>query len=165
LINTLAVTGHRPDKIGGYNPQSPLRVWVKEQLRVKLLELQPTNAISGMALGVDQDFAELCAELNIPFIAAIPFVGQDRVWPADSRIAYARLLTQATSQVVVSPGAYAPWKMQRRNEWMVDQCDCLLAVWDGSNGGTANCVRYAEEIGRQLVRINPRHTIESVASA
>ena len=23
--------------------------------------------------------------------------------------------------------------------------DCVLAVWDGTNGGTGNCVKYAEK--------------------
>ena len=32
-----------------------------------------------------------------------------------------------------------------------------LGDWDGSDGGTANCVRYAEKVGRPLLRINPKH--------
>jgi uncharacterized phage-like protein YoqJ len=112
-------------------------------------------------LGVDQDFAELCVELKIPFTAAVPVIGQEHMWPPDAQTAYTQLLAKAVGVIVVSAGPYAPWKMQRRNTWMVDQCDCLLAVWDGSDGGTANCVRYAERIGRPLVRINPKHAIQS----
>jgi uncharacterized phage-like protein YoqJ len=47
--------------------------------------------------------------------------------------------------------------MQVRNEWMVDHCNDLLAVWDGSDGGTGNCVRYAQRIlePSKLHRVNP----------
>ncbi|WP_188052008.1 hypothetical protein [Azospirillum sp. Sh1] len=40
--------------------------------------------------------------------------------------------------------------MNTRNEWMVDHSDRLLALWDGSQGGTANCVRYARGLGRPI---------------
>ncbi len=40
---------------------------------------------------------------------------------------------------------------QRRNEFMVDASDALAAFFDGSPGGTANCVRYARSVGRRVV--------------
>jgi uncharacterized phage-like protein YoqJ len=45
--------------------------------------------------------------------------------------------------------------MQDRNIWMVDHCDALIAVWDGTSGGTANCVRYAQKVGKPIVFIDP----------
>jgi uncharacterized phage-like protein YoqJ len=33
--------------------------------------------------------------------------------------------------------------MQIRNEWMVDNAHIVLALWDGSSGGTGNCIKYA----------------------
>lgn len=151
----LAVTGHRPPKIGGYSDTAPLRVAIRTQLRDILLALQPEFAISGMALGVDQDFAAEALALKIPLIAAVPFRGQELAWPSTSQQHFHALLAQAAEVVYVSTGGYAAWKMQRRNEWMVDHCDQLIAVWDGSSGGTAHCVRYAESRGRDIIRINP----------
>lgn len=108
-----------------------------------------------MALGVDQDFAYVCVEKSIPFIAAIPFVGQESTWPIPSQEFYKELLSYAYCTYVVCQGAYSPHKMHLRNKWMVDNCDVLIAVWDGSNGGTRNCVEYADEVGRTMSRINP----------
>lgn len=108
-----------------------------------------------MALGVDQDFAYVCVELAIPFTAAIPFVGQESRWTEDSQRFYYELLVAADDVIVVSPGGYASWKMQVRNEWMVDHCDLLIAVWDGTSGGTRNCVSYATKVGRTIRRIDP----------
>lgn len=93
----------------------------------------------------------------MPFTAAVPFEEQPVRWSRDQFEKYKELLGHASEIVHVCEPGYAAWKLQKRNEWMVDRCDLLLAVWDGSNGGTANCVRYAEKIGRPLVRINPRH--------
>ena len=50
--------------------------------------------------------------------------------------------------------------MQERNEWMVNNCDVLIAVWDGTSGGTANCVKYAESLQLDIRRINPKELIE-----
>lgn len=151
----VAVTGHRPDKLGGYDPENPIRVWVRDQLKKKLTELRPKYCISGMALGVDQDFARCCIELEIPFLAAVPFIGQEKKWPPESQRVYKELLAKAFQVHVVSEGQYSSAKMQKRNEWMVDNCQTLIAVWDGSEGGTGNCVKYAGKIARVMVRIDP----------
>ncbi len=151
----VAFTGHRPQKLGGYGP-STMQTMVRVAVRTLLVEKGATAAISGMALGVDQWAAEVCVELGIPFTAAVPFVGQESQWPEESQRHYQLLLQRAYNVVVVSPGPYHPWKLQRRNEWMVDNCDVLLAFWDGSPGGTANCVRYAEEVRRTRWLVDPR---------
>jgi uncharacterized phage-like protein YoqJ len=152
----LAVTGHRPPKIGGYNTNSTLRHKVREAIKQKIELIKPDYGISGMALGVDQDFAQICIDLKIPFIAAIPFTGQESVWQQQDKDTYNKLLEQAHAKEIVSLGGYAAWKLQKRNEWMVHQCHELLAIWDGSSGGTANCVAFAEKVGRTIHRINPK---------
>ena len=53
-------------------------------------------------------------------------------------------------------GGYAGYKLQKRNEWMVDHCDILIAVWDGTSGGTANCVNYAQSVNKEKIFIDPR---------
>lgn len=151
----LAFTGHRPDKLGGYTFPNPTSRAVCQQIREKLDTLRPDRCISGMAQGVDLWAAQICVAMEIPFTAAVPFVGQESVWPEMAQKRWRFLLGRAAEVVVVSEGGYSPAKMQIRNKWMVDHADVLLAVWDGTSGGTANCVRYAEQKGKQIVRINP----------
>lgn len=139
----IAVTGHRPNKTGGYDWRSAHALMTLA--REYLAEQKPDKVISGMALGWDTAVARAALFQNIPFIAAIPFAGQDRIWPKKDREMYADLLQQATEVHTVSPGGYAGWKMQARNKFMVDHCDKLLVLWDGSSGGTANCIEYAEQ--------------------
>jgi uncharacterized phage-like protein YoqJ len=152
----LTVTGHRPPKIGGYVQTDPLRVAVKRAMMEIVEKIKPDFGITGMALGVDQDFADICVALDIPFIAAVPFKGQENAWPEESRDNYEELLSLAHKVEIVSPGGYGAWKMQKRNEWMCYQAHEILAVWDGSDGGTANCVAFAEKLKLPIHRINPK---------
>lgn len=149
----VSVTGHRPNKLGGYRTPNPIFNSVMEGLDRALLELQPERVLIGMAQGVDQWMAKLCLFNGIPYVAAIPFEDFDSRWPEHARIEYRQLLSFAERVHVVCGGEYESWKMQRRNEWMVDNSHRLIAVFDGSSGGTANCVRYARDIGRQIYRV------------
>src|SRR5713101_7434394 len=148
---TIAFTGHRPNKLSGYKLPNPTYTYVCQQLEKTLLELKPDKAISGMALGVDQWAAHICVKLGIPFIAAVPCDNQDSRWPEASKKTYQLLLKKAAEIVVVSPGAYTHECMQKRNEWMVHHCDKLIGVWDGSSGGTMNCINFARGIGREII--------------
>ncbi len=174
----IAVTGHRPSKLNNeYDMNGPCSEWIRLRLRnlIKskravnqmLQNLSPDGTpldeitlISGMALGADMIFAELSIELNLPLIAAIPFVGQERVWKQHQKDRYYQILeSPLVVKHIVCEGGYAPWKMLKRNEWICDQLsrtDTLAAVWDGSDeGGTAHCVKYAQSKNVDIERINP----------
>lgn len=157
----VAVTGHRPDKLGGYKQPNPISNEVKHALSLALddLSLEAATPIAGhsglhmiigMALGVDQWMAELCVKKGIPFTAAIPHTNQEAKWPPYAQAVYHSLLKKAHQAYVISPGSYDSWKMHKRNEYMVDACHLLLAAWDGSPGGTGSCVTYAKNIGRKI---------------
>ena len=162
----VAFTGHRPPKlIGGYdtmaldiqtNKWAPnvAYVWVREQISNALQKLQPKKAISGMALGVDQWSAEICIERSVPFIAAVPFKGHEKKWPQKSQEHYHYLLSQAAEVEIVCDGTYKRGMYQVRDEWMVDRCDTLIAVWDGTKSGTKNTIDYAKEVGREIYMID-----------
>lgn len=146
-------TGHRPNKLGGYDDKKNFRRIFDEIVGALCVEYQ--TIISGMALGIDTWAAELAIKLDIPFKAYVPFRNQECMWPKESQSRYAFLLHKAQEiKYICSPG-YAAWKMQKRNEAMVNDCDLLIAIWDGTSGGTGNCVRYAQSINKKIMRINP----------
>ncbi len=124
-------------------------------IKAMLVDLGATKGVSGMALGVDQHFVLACKQLNLPYIAAVPFVGQESRWPTEAQQHYRELLRGAEEIVHVCGPGYVYWKMQARNEWVVDTCSQLIAVWDGSSGGTANTVLYAHKVARPIHIINP----------
>jgi hypothetical protein len=146
---TLAATGHRPGRLGGYSVEVQERL---VRLAGDYLEGRdrPKAVVSGMALGWDMAWAFAACELGIPLVAAVPFDGQDGRWPAEARQLHKCLLARAASVLVVSPGPYEPWKFERRNEWMVDNADGIVALWSGAAGGTGRCVAYAERAGKPV---------------
>jgi len=152
----VAFTGHRPDKLGGYKLPNDTYIRVCQKIDAALKELKPEKIITGMALGVDQWAASIAHRLGIPFLAAIPFEGQENAWPESSRKTYRLLRKLAAEEVIVSQGGYSADKMQVRNIWMVDNCTKLIAVWDGTKGGTGNCVEYAKSVNREIYYIDPR---------
>lgn len=138
----VAGTGHRPDKLGGYSDEAFNKlVEIAEETFKKM---NPTEVISGMAMGWDMALAQAAINLEIPFIAAVPFIGQEKMWQKKTKDYYNELLSKAKEVVIVCEGGYSAYKMQVRNEWMVDNCDLVLAMHNGdTSGGTYNCVKYA----------------------
>lgn len=137
----LAGTGHRPDKLGGYS--SLIQKELQKLAEQEIYRLKPSLVITGMAQGWDQALGWAAKAQCVPFHAYIPFVGQENVWPDATQDRYRELLSYAAQIVVCSPGGYSATKMQTRNMRMVDDCTDLIALWDGSPGGTANCLVYA----------------------
>lgn len=144
-----AGTGHRPPKIGGYDK---FPVVVNFAVMV-LTKLRPDEVISGMALGWDMALAQAAIQLSIPFTAALPFIGQGLRWPEHSQVQYERILGHAKDTIVCSQGGYSPDKMQVRNEWMVDHSSHVLALWNGSSGGTFNCIKYANSVDKMVMNV------------
>lgn len=152
----IAVTGHRPDKLGhDYEYTGPLCTRLKTRIKRILKAHKPAKAFSGMALGVDTIFAEACVELGIPFVAVIPFPGQEDRWIQSSKDRYYRLLEKAEYIEVVCH-VYSKEAFQRRNEWMVNNSGLLLSIWDGTEGGTANCTHYAMHKEKKILYLSPK---------
>jgi len=160
----LAVTGHRPKKIGKdcYNVNSDLsKRWIAFFKKyIKELKITPMSCTSGMALGIDTLFAIAVLQLqnegyNIQLICAIPCNNHDCKWQAFSKTIYKEILLRANKIVNVTNKNYTNTCMQKRNEYMVDNASQLLAIWDGSHSGTGNCVQYANKIGIDVDIVNP----------
>lgn len=156
LRGVVAVTGHRPDRLGpgGYKEET-----LFELAQLASAELQALKSVdwvhTGMALGWDTAMALACVDLGIEYTAAIPFPGQERMWPASSQGLYRSLLEQAARIEYVSTWEEAQASigaaMHKRNQWMVDHCDTVLALFGGTPGGTAGCVDYAKKAGKPVI--------------
>lgn len=147
-MSTVAITGHRPEKI-------PPTFDVFETLMKVYKDLGVTHVIQGMAAGVDLQSARAAYHSGIKFTCAKPWAGHEPR-KAD-RVTYQNALEYADRVVDVDPAeSYpGPWVYQKRNEWMVDNADFVIAVWDGTSGGTANCVKYAQKVGKRIYLIDP----------
>ena len=149
-------TGHRPEKLFKTRPvaysQHGLNLLVK--FLVPILEgWEPERVIAGGALGYDTALALAALCVGSPLRIVAPFPGQDARWLPASREQYHTILALADEVVYVSDGSYSASKMQIRNVWMVEHSDHVLALWNGSAGGTYNCVRYADKVKKPVVHL------------
>lgn len=156
----ICVTGHRPNKMYGYNLSDNRYLKLKEQFKQILIEENCTEAITGMALGVDTVFALAVLELkdkgyNIKLHCAIPCLNHSSKWFEESVVLYKEILDKADVVKFVTEQPYQVWMMQKRNEYMVNRADKVIAVWDGSKGGTGNCVAYAKKQNKDIILIRP----------
>lgn len=163
IKKTACVTGHRPDKlVWGKNLNDDLRL---DYLRETVLNLRflindgYTRFISGGALGVDLDFAELVLKLkengeDISLEMAVPCPEQCKYWTAEEKERYKNICARA-DEVTMLYDRYTPFVMQARNRYMVDKSECVLCCYNGSrSGGTYQTIKYAQTKKRKLLLID-----------
>jgi len=155
-MTILGITGHRPNKLYGYDESHPGNSYIINEIHSKLKEINPTKVIIGMALGTDQWTARWCIKLEIPFVAALPMKNMDAKWPEKAQKMYHAIIKKAAEiWVVPNQEATLNEKMQLRNEYIVDNSDKMLAVFGGQTGGTYNCLVYAKKHNKKIDLINP----------
>lgn len=154
---TIAMTGQRPKSLDhDYSYKSEMWQWIRAGITEQFEKIQPARIISGMALGVDTVAAEQALVLGIPFVAAVPFKGQEKSWSEEQQEHYWTLLGLAQEVEFVSEENSHGGIYQIRNEWMVDRSDLVLAVWTGFKGGTRNCIEYALKQQVPVYRLDPQ---------
>lgn len=147
----LAVTGHRkPYKV----PE--VVSYALENIIQKARRWGFSEYRSGMALGVDQEFARLVLKNEQRLSAYIPFKGYEDTWPQRAKEEYYRLLSEAYRVLYVSGSGYQKWKLMVRNKVMIKDVSLVIAVWDGRDGsGTYQAVEYAKSQGIPIWHIQP----------
>lgn len=162
-LKRCAFTGYRPAKMTfGYDENDPRCVEFKTRLRDTIEALIGegyAHFISGGALGMDMFAAEAVLELQekYPWIIlemVSPFDAQAARWNDEYRMRHDRLF--AAADIVTATGhEYTKACMFRRNRYLVDNADLLLAAYDGQPGGTAMTCDYAREVGVPIHLIMP----------
>ncbi len=158
---TAHVTGHRPNKLGGYDMKNPKMMQLKGKLLEVLEDLIVNQKIdrfvNGGALGGDQAFF-WCVHIlkkkypHIKNIVAIPFKNQDKKWSDNQKYWYQKMLYLADEVINVelledystdehllekTDKRYIPLddfsnaKMHQRNHYMADIGLYTVAIYDG----------------------------------
>ena len=153
MTKIVAFTGHRPDKLpGGWNGDGgALCEWIEHELQMNKVDV----VIVGGALGIDQIAMEAADNAGCYIILMEPFPAFWKKWPIARIEKYMHLKYGISDQrikrrVIDKDAEYDGRKMQKRNEAMVNECNEVWAFHNGSAGGTANCVRYAEKVGKPV---------------
>ena len=149
---TCCVTGHRdiPAEQVGHIKKS------LEQEVDRAISDGFTCFISGFADGVDRLFAGIVAERiaknpTLKLIAAIPYKKRlDTLRKAER----AKTLIDLCAEIYVAAEEYHPSVYVKRNRYMVERSDRVIAVYDGrEKGGTVGTIRLAHRMKKELREI------------
>ena len=161
---TCCFTGHRLQSLPfRFNEKDERCVKLREVLKAEIERLivdeKAAHFISGMALGVDQICAELVLELkeqypHITLECAIPCEEQAVKWRENQRDRYFGIAERCDKETLIQRH-YDKDCMHKRNRYMVDESDIVLAVWNGRPSGTSTTVAYARKCGKRVIIINP----------
>ena len=156
-------TGYRPQKMPfGFDESDPRCIDFKARLHDALEELIGkgfAHFISGGAMGMDMYAAEAVLELKetYPWIIlemVSPFDDQAKRWEPEYQSRH-ELLFAAADIVTATSHPYTRGCLFKRNRYLVDNADLLLAAYDGQPGGTRMTVEYARETGIPVQCITP----------
>jgi uncharacterized phage-like protein YoqJ len=162
---TCCIFGHRPKKLPlMYDEQSPdcrrLKMLLYSEVD-KMREIGVTTFLIGMAPGVDIFAAKIVLDIrrdypddNIRLVAVLPFEGQADRWAEIYRARYFRILAKA-DEVVTLQTRYTDDCLLEHNRYMLNSSSHLIAVYNGSEGGTKYTVDRAVEEEMDVVIINP----------
>jgi uncharacterized phage-like protein YoqJ len=156
-------SGHRPRKLIWGDDEDDARCIALKKHLFKISEdvyLEGMrHFICGMALGCDMYFCEAVIRLkdkydDITLEAAIPCEEQAKRWSEEKKNRYSELLKKSDIETFVQR-SYSPDCMIKRNRYMVENSSLLIAVYDGTVGGTMKTVEYALRCGLRIIEINP----------
>jgi len=133
--------------------------WVETALETEIRKLSDVQAaLSSLAKGADQLFANVAISLGIPVIAVIPVERYERFFHGPDRAEYDRLLQKSEVKEL-------GWRGDDQSgfflagKFIVEESDLLFAVWDGEKskgfGGTADVVDYAKQLSKRVIHLNP----------
>lgn len=162
-MKTCCFTGHRPQKLE-YCKNSiqcdELNGKLEELIKNLIEKEGATHFISGVALGVDTYAANIVLNLKsqytgITLECAIPCENQAEKWNERDRDVYYDLISKCDKETLLQQ-KYSSNCMQKRNEYMVDNSDYVIAVWNGKPSGTGNTVKYARKNNKMVLLLNPQ---------
>ena len=147
-LHRCCFTGHRPEKLQA--AEDEVKQWLEQQIDAAIAE-GFTTFISGCAMGVDIWAGQIvlhkkAENAKLHLIAATPWPGFAAKWKEEWRKQYDDLLRNADLVVNVCDH-YHDGVFQQRNEWMVNRSNRVIAVYNGTAGGTKNTIDYATKRG------------------
>lgn len=143
-----ALTGHR------VLPKDFDENRLSEELEL-LITAGYTYFYCGMAEGFDLRALKVLLSLKerypVEIEACVPYRGQERNFPSETKTLYKTLLEKCDKKTVFFE-KYTDGCFLVRNRYMVDNADCVYAYCLRDTGGTAYTVRYAESKRKNVIR-------------
>jgi uncharacterized phage-like protein YoqJ len=161
IMKVVCFTGYRPFKLPFVKGDERYVNFLERAKNLIISQISEEKClfISGMAQGADMMLASLVTELkktykNVYLECALPFWGQSEKYSPCQKAEYDSIIG-GCDKITVICEKYCPESFRKRNIYMVDKSDIVIAVYDGKKGGTKFTCDYALKKGKRLIVINP----------
>ena len=152
-LRVIAVVGHRPPELGGYdaNPISDgVRRRLSEIIDAKQKMFGPVRVLTGLGLGAETLAAEAALEVGAEYVAVLAFPDPAAKWPKASRDRFDDLLDEAADVVIVSKkvpktATEAGKAFGARDRRLQAEADEAIVVYDGKHSGVGASARAFEK--------------------
>ena len=157
-------TGYRPSKMPfSLDKEDAQYKKFENALFEEILRLADNGChtfYSGMAMGFDIIAAEAVLllkkaykDIYLELVCVLPFETQGDSFSYIWKERYYKVLAECDRKIILSH-EYFQGCYQKRNEFMVDNCDYVLTWYDGKAGGTRNTLDYAAKKQRYIINAN-----------
>jgi hypothetical protein len=147
-MTRIGVTGHQklPEAAKSY---------ARKKIRSLLEKADaPLTGLSSLAAGADQIFAREILDHSGRLWVVIPSKSYQSTLTGEDLAAYRELLSRASDVTRLDFSQPGEAAYNAAGRWIVENCDELVAIWDGQParglGGTGDVVAYARELGRKV---------------
>lgn len=151
---SIALTGHTRERLKGRDAE--VRIWIKNKLKPFFEKYENVYLICGGADGADTIFGNMIFDPDFReestlglYLPAFDYRKNE----------LENLYNVAYLRVALTDDEWNEKKhfdlYYERDMIMIDECDVLLAVWDGTpTGGTYNAIQYALKKNKPIIYID-----------
>ena len=148
-------TGHRPEKCIG--SEEVIRAMLLKEIQNAIHDGFDTF-ITGMANGVDTWAAEEVLKIKednneIKLVCAVPFKEVEKKRTVEEQKLFQRILNKSEETTYICP-KQTRWCFYARDKWMVNHSTRVIAVFNGTHGGTEYTINYANKKEREVILLN-----------
>lgn len=168
MPKSCAITGDKPTRFKfGYKDNYSLCKKIKRVMTEQIMELYKkgvTRFYVGGSLGVDIWAGEIILRLkeqpgyeDIELVVIVPYKGHDLNWDERNRKRLEFLINHS-KEYLIAGDSNCQKSYTKRNCYMVDQAECVLAVCDNGIKGLSaikEMLSYAHKRERHIIFIHP----------
>ena len=162
-IHAVAFTGHRKERILQENSNNPCILGQVQLAVIEQVEHLYSQGYRTFYNGMSEGFDLLAASAviacrwkykDIRLVAVVPFRNQSARYEPLDKIQYNTLLEEADEVVILSESYYRGC-FHRRNDYLIEYANIVIAYWDGIfKGGTFYTIKKAQRDNKQIINLS-----------
>lgn len=132
-IVKIGIIGPKPFGLGGYD-NNTYRLKIKDSINNIFKDLMKEFTlvgITGLGLGIEQDFVQLCINNSIEYTVYLPYNEQEKYWShlsPDLIKSYSYYLDNALNIIQLDNGKYSPKKIISKRKKILNESDYVIYV-------------------------------------